>query len=62
MIDLVTALGLMLVLEGALYALFPEGVKTMMGQIIRLPQQYLRVGGLFFACFGFLVVAVVKGH
>lgn len=62
MIDLLTALGLMFVLEGALYALFPDGMRQMMARMLHLPPQYLRLGGLFMAAFGFAVVAVLRGY
>ena len=35
--DLITALGLVLVIEGALYALFPDGMQRMMKQVLEMP-------------------------
>jgi len=61
MTDLVTALGLMMVIEGALYALFPDGMRNMAAQAALLPPQQLRVIGLLLACIGFAVVAVIRG-
>jgi uncharacterized protein len=61
MIDLLTALGLMFVIEGASWALFPEGMKRMMERMITLPVQQIRVAGLVFAIFGFLIVGVLRG-
>ena len=62
MVDLLTALGLVFVLEGAMYALFPEGMRKMMERVIATPVQQLRVIGLFCAAFGFVIVAVLRGY
>lgn len=61
MIDFLTALGLMLVLEGALYALFPEGMRKMAAQMITMPPATLRIIGLSFAIFGVLIIGVLRG-
>ncbi len=37
MSDLAVAIGLLLALEGILYALFPEGMKQVMRQALELP-------------------------
>ena len=60
--DLLTAVGLMFVVEGAMYALFPEAMKKMARQIEQLADQHLRMAGLFFAIFGFVIVAVLRGY
>jgi len=62
MMDLLTALGLMFVLEGAMYALFPQGMKRMTAQMAQMPPQHLRGAGLFFALFGFVILAVLRGY
>tara|TARA_Y100001968_G_scaffold320412_1_gene353307 strand:+ start:788 stop:982 length:195 start_codon:yes stop_codon:yes gene_type:complete len=51
-----TAIGLVLVIEGALYALFPAGMQRIMAQALALPQNILRLGGIAFALIGFWVV------
>lgn len=56
MTDFLTALGLVLVIEGSLYALMPEGMKRMMAQVQSLPTPKLRVVGLGAAAAGVLVV------
>jgi uncharacterized protein YjeT (DUF2065 family) len=61
MADLATALGLVLVIEGALYALFPEGMQRMMAQALELPPNYLRRAGLAAAVCGFFVVWLIRG-
>ena len=62
MVDLLTALGLMFVLEGAMYALFPEGMRQMMARAIMLPPSQLRWMGLGLAVFGFVIIAVLRGY
>ena len=62
MTDLLTALGLLCVLEGALYALFPEGMKGMAARLEEIPAGTLRLCGLFCAGFGFLLIAVLRYH
>ncbi len=59
--DLWAALGLVLVLEGALYALFPEGMRRMMATVLAMPQSTLRTAGLVSAFIGFIVVWLVRG-
>ncbi|KKL55422.1 hypothetical protein LCGC14_2255610, partial [marine sediment metagenome] len=44
--DLLTALALVLVIEGALYALFPAGMLRMMETARELPPSALRAGVL----------------
>src|SRR5260370_40078503 len=44
--DLWTALALVLVIEGALYALFPEGMKRAAVRALSIPPQTLRLAGL----------------
>ncbi len=61
MTDLAVALGLMLVIEGAMYALFPDAMRRMTAQISLLDPQQLRTAGLLLAALGFVVVAMVRG-
>ncbi|MEE8393188.1 MAG: DUF2065 domain-containing protein [Rhodospirillales bacterium] len=61
MSDLITALGLALAIEGALYALFPEGMKRAMHSLLEQPPGNLRVAGLFAATLGVGIVWLVKG-
>jgi uncharacterized protein YjeT (DUF2065 family) len=58
--DLFTALGLVLVIEGALYALFPEGMQRMMKQVMEVSPAMLRGLGLAGAVFGFVVVWLIR--
>jgi uncharacterized protein YjeT (DUF2065 family) len=61
MSDAVAALGLILVLEGALYALFPEAMKRMAAQVLEAPVDTLRVVGLVSAALGVGIVWIVRG-
>lgn len=54
------AFGLMLVFEGALYALFPGAMKRMMAQALTQPEGTLRLAGLALAVFGFALVWLVQ--
>jgi uncharacterized protein YjeT (DUF2065 family) len=54
--DFLTAVGLVLVIEGSLYALMPEGMKRMMLQAQRLPAALLRAAGLAAAATGLAIV------
>jgi uncharacterized protein len=58
--DLWTALALVLVIEGALYALFPEGMKRMAAQMPMVPAPILRAVGLAAACAGVGFVWLVR--
>ncbi|WP_321339270.1 DUF2065 domain-containing protein [Breoghania sp.] len=59
--DFVTALGLVLVIEGTLYALLPGALKRMMAQTKDAPDQMLRLGGLAALALGVFIVWLVRG-
>jgi len=61
MSDLVTALGLVLVLEGVLYALVPGGMKAVMRSALETPDQVLRLAGLIAAAVGVFLVWIIRG-
>jgi hypothetical protein len=61
MSDLITALGLAIAIEGALYALFPDGMKRMMTHALAQPPNHLRVAGLAAAAVGVAIVWLVRG-
>ena len=58
--ELVIAFGLLLFIEGILYALFPSKMKNMLKTIEKLPINQLRIGGLLFAIIGFAIVWYFK--
>ena len=59
--DLLTAAALVLVLEGVLWALFPNGMKQAAARAIVLDSSVLRTGGLIFAGVGVFVVWLIRG-
>ena len=58
--ELVIAFGLLLFIEGFLYALFPSKMKNMLKTIEKLPVSQLRISGLLFALIGFVIVWYTK--
>jgi uncharacterized protein YjeT (DUF2065 family) len=58
--DFATALALVLVIEGVLYALFPEGMKRLVAQIMPLPASALRLTGLIAAILGVAGVWLIR--
>ena len=58
--DLGTALALVLVIEGVLYALFPEGMRRVVVQMVTVPAPILRAVGLGAACVGVIVVWLIR--
>ncbi|CTQ53013.1 hypothetical protein LP7551_01533 [Roseibium album] len=61
MSELITALGLVLVFEGVLYALVPGGMKNVMRSAIETPDQTLRTAGLVAAAIGLFLVWIIRG-
>jgi uncharacterized protein len=59
--DLLTAAALVLVLEGVLWALFPNGMKQAAARAIVLESRVLRTGGLIFAGLGVFIVCLIRG-
>jgi len=58
--DLMTALALVLVIEGLAWAAFPEAMKRMMAQVLVMPPDLLRGIGLFMAILGLGGVWLVR--
>lgn len=58
--ELGIAIGLLLVIEGLLYAMFPNAMKKMLNVMKDLPATKLRSGGLLFAALGFIIVWYIK--
>jgi uncharacterized protein YjeT (DUF2065 family) len=61
MTDLATALALVLVVEGTLWALFPNGMKQAAARAALLDSGPLRAGGLAFVVLGVLLVWLIRG-
>jgi len=58
--DLWTALALVLVIEGILYALFPDTMKRVATRAMLTPPQVLRAAGLLCAAIGVALVWLVR--
>ena len=59
--ELIIAMGLLLFIEGMLYALFPSKMKNMLKIVEKQPVNQLRTGGLLFAVIGFIIIWYIKG-
>ena len=60
-VDLITALGLAITIEGIVYALFPDAMKKMMAQVLTLPSANIRAAGLAAAAAGIFILWLVRG-
>ena len=60
MSDFIVAIGLVLVIEGVMYALFPAGMRRMLATALVAPPAYLRVAGLVATVLGVGLVWLVK--
>ena len=58
--DLISALGLLLFIEGLFFAIFPTRIKNMLKIIEKIPETKLRSVGVFFLILGFLIVWYIK--
>ena len=54
--ELTIAIGLLLFIEGILYALFPSKMKNILKSVDKLPINQLRISGFLFALIGFIIV------
>lgn len=59
--DFLTALALVLVIEGVLWALFPDGMKRAAAMALALDSGRLRAVGLLAAAIGVLGVWMIRG-
>ena len=62
MSELLTALGLVFVLEGLVYALAPRFLKEMSRLIETMPEDKMRIGGLWAVGGGVLLVWVARSY
>ena len=58
--ELIIAIGLLLFIEGSLYALFPSKMKNMLKKLEMVSVTQLRTGGLLFAIIGFFIIWYIK--
>jgi uncharacterized protein YjeT (DUF2065 family) len=61
MTDFLAALGLVFVIEGLVFAAFPEAAKRAVAAMAETPDQGLRLVGLLSAAFGLVVLWLVRG-
>ena len=61
MTDLATAFALVLVLEGVLWAVAPDGMKRAAAMALALANGQLRAGGLMAAAIGVILVWLLRG-
>ena len=54
--EFIIAIGLLLFIEGALYALFPSKMKNMLKVVEKIPINQLRIGGFIFVLIGFGII------
>lgn len=59
--DFITAMGLVLILEGAPYFLMPERMRTWVVKMGLMPDKLLRQTGFFLMILGLLVVYLARG-
>ena len=55
------SLGLLLIIEGLLYAVFPNRMKSMIQKMLEMNNDTLKWGGLMSAILGFLMLWTVIG-
>tara|TARA_Y100000591_G_scaffold138512_1_gene118977 strand:+ start:933 stop:1124 length:192 start_codon:yes stop_codon:yes gene_type:complete len=60
--ELIIALGLLLFIEGILYAIFPSKMKNMLSKLNQISNGQLRFGGLVFAIIGFIIILYLKSN
>jgi len=58
--ELIIAIGLLLFIEGMLYALFPSKMKNILKVIEKFNINQLRISGFMFALIGFLIIWYFK--
>lgn len=61
MTDLIAALGMVLVLEGILYAGFPQAARNFMRRALELPENLLRAAGLAGLALGLAIIWLARG-
>jgi uncharacterized protein YjeT (DUF2065 family) len=59
--DFLVALGLVFVIEGLLFAAFPDAARRAAGMIANTPDQTLRTIGIVSAFLGLVVAWLVRG-
>jgi len=58
--EIIVSFGLLLFIEGVLYALFPSKMRNMLEKLKLMKDAQLRFGGFIFALVGFLIIWYMK--
>jgi uncharacterized protein YjeT (DUF2065 family) len=61
MSEFIVAIGLVLALEGLIFAAFPKAAKRLAASAIESPEASLRVAGIISAAVGVVLIWVVRG-
>jgi uncharacterized protein len=61
MADFLVAFGLLLALEGLLFAAFPDVAKRAMASVLESPDNLLRIVGVVSAVLGVILIWAVRG-
>lgn len=61
MSDFLAALALAIVIEGLLYAAFPEQMKSMLARLMALPASTIRAAALACAAAGLVLLWFIRG-
>jgi uncharacterized protein YjeT (DUF2065 family) len=61
MSDFVVAIGLVLAIEGLVFAAFPRAAKRMAANALETPEVSLRIAGVVSAILGVLLVWLMRG-
>jgi uncharacterized protein YjeT (DUF2065 family) len=59
---LICLLGLILIIEGAPYFLFPSGIKRLLSQIPEIDSRFLRLVGLVAIALGMILVYIARKY
>jgi uncharacterized protein YjeT (DUF2065 family) len=61
MSDFIVAIGLVLAIEGLIYAAFPQAAKRMAANALATPDGSLRIAGVVFAIIGVVLIWWMRG-
>ena len=61
MAEFIAAIGLVLVIEGLLFAAFPRAAKRLAASALESPERSLRIAGIASAVLGLLLIWFVRG-
>ena len=61
MAEFIVAIGLVLVIEGLLFAAFPRAAKRLAASALESPETSLRVAGIISAILGIVLIWLMRG-